>query len=668
MEDMTKGALVGGGIVAIIGAIVSFVTYKEGHAEGHADCLAEGFGLAEEKFKGLKEQNEELQAQIQMLKEFKKKAECARDSARSIVAELYNCLKERQLINDELYNKLVNDLWLGKIDSFSEMMEMTINAKQEASNVIKGGSGKGVLHFNDFSGVRISFSDDISGTYKIPPCTESILPPDAMLMACPKLLEKVKSLIPEWRFEYREAPVAPVEPMACAETPWLQAESISNVSAVNLSQRIERQLRSLNESRFDVRQMGVLSREKYDYECICRNALRDLDGQYVLCDKVEFKKDSFDVSLLSVRKISERKILEEWFGSSKEQAGSEEESEELDFKNGIVTSKWLDDYIVGKCNEIKCAISALGTLLSDSDKESITKNQFVLDSIAKKQPISGSIVLLGDSPYVRFSDDICIRLYIPDLEIYFEGDGFNVRTNDDLRQALHKIVPGWVDMPVSDSRILEKLRDFRESYRLLAAYQGGRRQKLPAEGAVRQFLRFKDAAKMLCDKVLHDMVGKQIACQTVELKRVDGVVSETSLAHCSEVEKMLRDAVASVQEELNVLARSRNAVLYCYGDLFPELKTHRYYEKWRAFDKAANIPQLRVGDIVNGVVSNIKEYGAFIDFSGTSGLLHISEISNVFIKDINTFLKIGESVEVKIIDIDAAKGRIKLSMKQLKKS
>ena len=72
MEDMTKGALVGGGIVAIIGAIVSFVTYKEGHAKGRAGGLAEGFGLAEEKIKSLKEQNEELQAQIQMLKEFKK--------------------------------------------------------------------------------------------------------------------------------------------------------------------------------------------------------------------------------------------------------------------------------------------------------------------------------------------------------------------------------------------------------------------------------------------------------------------------------------------------------------------------------------------------------------------------------------------------------------------
>ena len=70
--------------------------------------------------------------------------------------------------------------------------------------------------------------------------------------------------------------------------------------------------------------------------------------------------------------------------------------------------------------------------------------------------------------------------------------------------------------------------------------------------------------------------------------------------------------------------------------------------------------------MVSFVIS--RNYGAFIDFSGTSWLLHISEISNVFIKDINTFLKIGQRVEAKIIGIDAAKGRIKLSMKQLKKS
>lgn len=75
------------------------------------------------------------------------------------------------------------------------------------------------------------------------------------------------------------------------------------------------------------------------------------------------------------------------------------------------------------------------------------------------------------------------------------------------------------------------------------------------------------------------------------------------------------------------------------------------------------MPQLRVGDIVLGVVRNVKEYGAFIDFSGTSGLLHISEISNTFVSDINQFLKVGQCVSAKIISIDSSKGRISLSMK-----
>ena len=611
MEDTTKGALVGGGIVAIVGAIASFITYKESHANGVAEGLAKGFALKNDKSKQLNEKVVELQNQIQKLEELKEL--CGKDAA--ITRELCNFLKEKQIISYDVYGRFVKALEHGKIDDLLSWYDTTINAEHEALNVLNGGAGEGIVtharkvdeteEFYKFDRFRIAFSDTIRGIYKYPPLEKPIVPPEDILLSCPKLLEKVKELIPEWS----------VDGMSFAV---LNNPTIGS---------------------------GYSEMDKCAYACICEEAFRELEGKYVLCDKVEFNC----------------KYSWEWA------TVSERSSIELDYEHGSVTSKWLDEYISRKCREVRDAISAFLTLLSDADKERMEKNRVVLMDIAKKLPVFGAIEFSGDTPCVRFSDDICIRLYIPDLEIYFEGDGFNVRTNDDLRQALHKIVPGWVDMPVSDSRILGKLRDFRESYRLLAAYQGGRRQKLPAEGAVRQFLRFKDAAKMLCDKVLHDMVGKQIACQTVELKRVDGVVSETSLAHCSEVEKMLRDAVASVQEELNVLARSRNAVLYCYGDLFPELKTHRYYEKWRAFDKAANIPQPRVGDIVNGVVSNIKEYGAFIDFSGTSGLLHISEISNVFIKDIKTFLKIGQSVEVKIIDIDAA-GRIKLSMKQLRKS
>ena len=480
------------------------------------------------------------------------------------------------------------------------------------------------------------FSDTVCGVYKYPQCKEGLLPNDEILFSSPKLLERIKSLIPEWRFEHREAPVAPVEPMACAETPWLQAESISNVSAVNLSQRIERQLRSLNESRFDVRQMGVLSREKYDYECICRNALRDLDGQYVLCDKVEFRS----------------KYL--WADLPETVGG-------LDYEHGCVTSKWLDDYLWKRCNEVKDAISAFLTLLSDADKERMEKNRVVLMNIAKKLPVFGAIEFSGDTPCVRFSDDICIRIAIPDLPIYFEGDNFNVHTNVDLRNELQELVSNWKDMPVSDSRIDGMLRGFR--------YVNGyprRGAPLPAEGAVREFLRFKDAGRVLCANILHGMMGKQICCQAVKIKRVDGVIVESSEAISNELTKVFSHAVASVQQRLNDFAKSRNAVLYCYGDLFPEMKTPRYYEKWRMFDRAATMPQLRVGDIVTGVVRNIKEYGAFIDFAGTSGLLHISEISNMFVKDINQFLKVGQHVSVKIVGIDNANGRISLSMKQLK--
>ena len=603
MEDTTKGALVGGGIVAIIGAIVSFITYKEGHANGFEEGLAKGVGLDSDKSKQLNEKIVELQDQIKKLEKLKEL--CGKDAA--ITRATYDFLKEKQVISDELYSKIINELGYGKIDDLFSWCDTTINAEQEAINVLNGGMGKGVVTHgrniedkNDtgfpyeylYPNWRIVFSNDVRGVYKYPSFEEAILPSDEILLSSPKLLARVKELISGWNFDFRNA--------------WQ-------------------------------------SKEEYDNMCICENAFRKLEGQYVPCDKVKFPAMSKDGGIVTPKEDEEGSFLP-------------------DYEHGEVSSKWLDDYFQRECHNVRCSIEAFWALLSDADKERISKNKSVLASIKERDPISGIVEFVGDKPCVRFSDDICIGLAIPQkLAIWFEGDDFSVRTNDDLRRKLLELIPGWVDKPISDARIDRTLSSFRND-------MNRRSSPLPAVGAVRQLLRFKDAADVLCDKVLHDMIGKQITCQTVDLKRVDGVVSETSLAHCSEVEKMLRDAVASVQEELNVLARSRNAVLYCRGDLFPELKTSRYYKKWWAFEKAANIPQLRVGDVVNGVVRNIKEYGAFIDFSGTSGLLHISEIRNAFVKDINTFLKIGQSVKVKIIDIDAAKGRIKLSMKQLKKS
>ncbi|MEM1256102.1 MAG: 30S ribosomal protein S1 [Cyanobacteria bacterium P01_H01_bin.21] len=74
---------------------------------------------------------------------------------------------------------------------------------------------------------------------------------------------------------------------------------------------------------------------------------------------------------------------------------------------------------------------------------------------------------------------------------------------------------------------------------------------------------------------------------------------------------------------------------------------------------------LQVGEVVIGTVRGLKPYGAFIDIGGVSGLLHISEISHDHIDTPNTVLNVNDEIKVMIIDLDAERGRISLSTKQL---
>lgn len=74
---------------------------------------------------------------------------------------------------------------------------------------------------------------------------------------------------------------------------------------------------------------------------------------------------------------------------------------------------------------------------------------------------------------------------------------------------------------------------------------------------------------------------------------------------------------------------------------------------------------LKVGEVVIGSVRGIKPYGAFIDIGGVSGLLHISEISHDHIDTPSSVFDINDELKVMIIDLDAERGRISLSTKQL---
>src|SRR5277367_4532243 len=77
--------------------------------------------------------------------------------------------------------------------------------------------------------------------------------------------------------------------------------------------------------------------------------------------------------------------------------------------------------------------------------------------------------------------------------------------------------------------------------------------------------------------------------------------------------------------------------------------------------------QVREGDVVQGTVRSLTEYGAFVDVCGVDGLLHISDIAWNRIAKPADILSEGQQVEVKVLKIDSEKRRISLGMKQLQK-
>src|SRR5690606_8003818 len=74
--------------------------------------------------------------------------------------------------------------------------------------------------------------------------------------------------------------------------------------------------------------------------------------------------------------------------------------------------------------------------------------------------------------------------------------------------------------------------------------------------------------------------------------------------------------------------------------------------------------EIEVGRIYQGKVARIVDFGAFVTIlPGKDGLVHISQIAEERVNDVNEYLKVGESVQVKVLEIDR-QGRVRLSMKE----
>jgi small subunit ribosomal protein S1 len=80
--------------------------------------------------------------------------------------------------------------------------------------------------------------------------------------------------------------------------------------------------------------------------------------------------------------------------------------------------------------------------------------------------------------------------------------------------------------------------------------------------------------------------------------------------------------------------------------------------------RQAILDRLNPGDVVEGTISNIVDFGAFVDLDGMDGLIHISELSWSHVNHPSEVLEIGQTVQVKVLDIDRDRQRISLGLKQ----
>jgi uncharacterized protein len=78
------------------------------------------------------------------------------------------------------------------------------------------------------------------------------------------------------------------------------------------------------------------------------------------------------------------------------------------------------------------------------------------------------------------------------------------------------------------------------------------------------------------------------------------------------------------------------------------------------------IDDLKIGQVLPGIVTNITNFGAFVDVGiKENGLVHVSNMADRFVSDPTTVVKLHQHVQVKILEVDTARKRVQLSMKDI---
>jgi small subunit ribosomal protein S1 len=153
----------------------------------------------------------------------------------------------------------------------------------------------------------------------------------------------------------------------------------------------------------------------------------------------------------------------------------------------------------------------------------------------------------------------------------------------------------------------------------------------------------------------------------VKLGQVRGFVPASQLSSTSQSQSVEEDESASDDRWANLMGsslklkvididRNRNRLI---------LSERLAMREWRRQQKEQLLESLKEGDVYEGIISSIADFGAFVDLGGADGLIHLSELSWNRVSHPNEVVSVGEKVKVQILSVDLDRRRIGLSLRRL---
>ena len=168
------------------------------------------------------------------------------------------------------------------------------------------------------------------------------------------------------------------------------------------------------------------------------------------------------------------------------------------------------------------------------------------------------------------------------------------------------------------------------------------------------FLRIRHAKNPLDASAVHperydivEKMAKDLGCKVTDLLADESLRKQIQLSHyvTSDV------GMPTLTDIISELAK-------------PGLDPREKFEAFEFADGVNDIKDLRIGMSLPGIVTNITNFGAFVDIGvHQDGLVHVSQLSDKFVKDPNEVVKVSQKVMVRVTEVDEARKRIALSMK-----